>query len=422
MPNAGWQDDVDVRLRLPVLLSMSCLAAGAHAATASDAKCGQLATGVSGWSDASTRIESATWRANGFEIKSPMGPTTLPAHCEIIGMMREREGVAGQRYAIRFRLRLPENWNQRFFFQGGGGTNGEIGERDRQRSAAGAPNALSRGYAVVSQDSGHDNARNSVARARRRRLPSASILRRVRITAGPRSSPLPTRRRRPSRRSMAASPSGRTSSGVPRGARKAWRSRSAIRKSSTGLSPARPGFSLPRAAVAEAWDTQAFASSDRAGQVRGIDRCREAARHLQSTHSSLACAERCSQACDADDGAATGSPRTGACVRWSRVKPELQSQVCTTSAACLSGAQVDVIESRLLRRGSIARASALYVSWPFDARHWQRWLARMENRPGGWVVPRHQRRHGSAGACRHLHHASDRRARDEVPTAFNYVP
>src|SRR5512139_184292 len=149
-----------VRLYLPVLLS-TCLAAGAHAAAASDAKCNQLATGVSGWPDASTRIESATWRANGFEIKSPMGSTTLPAHCEVIGVMRERVGVAGQHYAIRFKLRLPESWNQRFFFQGGGGANGDIGDATGNISA-GAPNALARGYAVVSQDSGHDNARNSV--------------------------------------------------------------------------------------------------------------------------------------------------------------------------------------------------------------------------------------------------------------------
>src|SRR5689334_16237224 len=106
-----------VRLDVRVLLSISCLAASAQALAASDAQCGQLTTGVSGWPDASTRIESATWHPKGFEIKSPMGSTTLPAHCEVIGVMRERVGVAGQHYAIRFKLRLPESWNQRFFFQ-----------------------------------------------------------------------------------------------------------------------------------------------------------------------------------------------------------------------------------------------------------------------------------------------------------------
>ena len=91
-----------------------------------------------------------------------MGPLSLPAHCEVTGVMRERAGVAGQKYAIRFKMRLPEAWNRRFFFQGGGGTNGDIGNAIGL-IAPGAPSALAQGFAVVSQDSGHDNAQNSVA-------------------------------------------------------------------------------------------------------------------------------------------------------------------------------------------------------------------------------------------------------------------
>jgi hypothetical protein len=82
-----------------------------------------------------------------------------PEHCELFGKLNERTGIDGQRYAIKFHLRLPTAWNGRFYFQGGGGLNGVVG------SALGfiqdPPNLLERGYAIVSQDAGHDNAVNN---------------------------------------------------------------------------------------------------------------------------------------------------------------------------------------------------------------------------------------------------------------------
>ena len=152
----------DERSGAQVLLALFCLAGSAGAAAAGEAECNQLTSGTPHWPDSSTRIESANWRAAGFEVKSPMGSVTLPAHCEVTAVMHERQGVDGQHYAIRFHLRLPQSWNRRFFFQGGGGTNGDIGDATGN-IAAGTPTALARGYAVVSQDSGHDNARNGVA-------------------------------------------------------------------------------------------------------------------------------------------------------------------------------------------------------------------------------------------------------------------
>ena len=44
-----------------------------------------------------------------------------PEHCEVIGRINERTGMYSQRYAIRFHLRLPKDWNEGFFFEGGGG-------------------------------------------------------------------------------------------------------------------------------------------------------------------------------------------------------------------------------------------------------------------------------------------------------------
>src|SRR5437667_4067351 len=63
--------------------------------------------GKTGWPGAGTRIVSAVWRASGSQQQMPFGPPmTLPEHCDVTGVMQERTGIDGQRYAIRFHLRL----------------------------------------------------------------------------------------------------------------------------------------------------------------------------------------------------------------------------------------------------------------------------------------------------------------------------
>ena len=95
-----------------------------------------------------TTIEGATISVAALRAAT----ADLPQHCEIVGALNEHTGLDGQRYAIRFRLRMPTDWNSRFFYQGGGGTDGNLGD-------ANAPQ-IQQGYAVVSTDSGHDNATN----------------------------------------------------------------------------------------------------------------------------------------------------------------------------------------------------------------------------------------------------------------------
>src|SRR5262245_10050665 len=81
----------------------------------------------------------------------------LPEHCEVIGKIKERIGFNSQHYAINFHLHLPTVWNGGFFCQGGGGTNGTLGNALGSLQGQLPTNALALGYAVVSQDSGHDN-------------------------------------------------------------------------------------------------------------------------------------------------------------------------------------------------------------------------------------------------------------------------
>lgn len=82
------------------------------------------------------------------------GDVPLPAHCVVTAEIGARIGVGGVRYATRLELRLPQGWNGRFQFMGGGGTDGSV--RPALGFAAnGSRPALLEGYAVVSSDFGH---------------------------------------------------------------------------------------------------------------------------------------------------------------------------------------------------------------------------------------------------------------------------
>ncbi|WP_412763516.1 tannase/feruloyl esterase family alpha/beta hydrolase [Rodentibacter abscessus] len=42
-------------------------------------------------------------------------------YCIVEGEIAARTGADGKHYGIKLQLRLPENWNSKFLFQGGGG-------------------------------------------------------------------------------------------------------------------------------------------------------------------------------------------------------------------------------------------------------------------------------------------------------------
>jgi hypothetical protein len=99
-------------------------------------------------------------------------------------------------------------------------------------------------------------------------------------------------------------------SAAPRASRKVWRSRSVYPKVFDGIVAGAPGFSLPRAAVAEAWDTQAFASL-----VAGIERDNQVnPGKLTATFSNAQFArvrKAVLAACDAEDGGSGESAGLG---------------------------------------------------------------------------------------------------------------
>lgn len=76
----------------------------------------------------------------GAALAAVMAPAsaTTPVYCKVTGTIAP---------ALNFQISLPDAWNGKLYYQGGGGYNGAI-------SPPGVP-ALSQGYAVVASDSGH---------------------------------------------------------------------------------------------------------------------------------------------------------------------------------------------------------------------------------------------------------------------------
>jgi feruloyl esterase len=104
-------------------------------------------------------ITSAKTVPEGIPPAAPFAPPILqplPAHCLVEGMLDKRTGVGGVSYAIGFAIAMPDDWNGRFLFQGGGGLNGNVA-RPLGQAASGDSPALSRGFAVVTTDSGHQS-------------------------------------------------------------------------------------------------------------------------------------------------------------------------------------------------------------------------------------------------------------------------
>lgn len=107
-------------------------------------------------------IEESTYISSTSAIDAPknrLSPEKLlgfKPYCQLTGYFEKRTGVNNQPYAIGFGLSLPDDWNGKFLFQGGGGLNGFIRDPFGAIAAGDLP-ALFRGFAVASTDGGHQN-------------------------------------------------------------------------------------------------------------------------------------------------------------------------------------------------------------------------------------------------------------------------
>jgi hypothetical protein len=353
-----------VSLLAATLASGSAAAAEAVDSPSPMQRCSAVSQLMNGkWPDGTTRVLSASWHPSGEQTKTPMGPAALPEHCEITAAMQDRVGRDGQHYAVRFHLRLPGNWNERFFFEGGGGTEGDLGGAIGSVGPGIAP-AVAQGYAVVSQDSGHDNATNSLPE--RGGAVAFGFDPTARANYGGASLKAVADAAKAVLREYYGSSLQRSYFvGCSKGGQEGMAFAQRFPEEFDGIVAGAPGFSLPRAAIAETWDTQAF------GSLVPVEKRTSDPHALAGTFSDGQFAEvreAILAACDAEDGIKDGITSNFEACRWPRVRRELEAHRCSKvhSQGCLSEAQIIVL-GRVLGGPKNSRGQQLYSDWPLDA-------------------------------------------------------
>ena len=90
--------------------------------------------------------------------------TALAAHCIVRGELAPHVGVGGRKFHTGFELRLPDAWNGRFLYVGGGGNDGIVREASGDvPSGLGDMPALNSGFAIVTTDAGHQGPKGDFA-------------------------------------------------------------------------------------------------------------------------------------------------------------------------------------------------------------------------------------------------------------------
>ena len=99
-----------------------------------------------------------------FAYSSGFGPpiklNSLAAHCIVHGEVNHHKGADGKDYGDKFELRLPDAWKGRLLFEGGGGLDGVVRPALGLQGPYTSPHqetALNQGYAVVSDNGGHQD-------------------------------------------------------------------------------------------------------------------------------------------------------------------------------------------------------------------------------------------------------------------------
>jgi len=373
-----------------LVLAGSCqsMAAPAAVTTADLAqRCLQLPQRMAGkFAAASTRLTSAsivepTTIKTGDAGGAPRS-LQVPGHCEISGISQERTGTDGQHYAIRFHLRLPLEWNGRLLFQGGGGSNGVPGDALGVYSPA-APAALQQKFAVVSQDSGHDNTLNNDPA--RGGVLAFGFDAQARTNYGHASLPIVSAAAKAVIASMYSEPLRYSyfvgcSKGGEEGLALAQRYPAYF----DGIAAGAPGMSLPRAAIEEAWDTQALASAVQpaAGSAPTI----QALASSFSDSDLMLVRDAVLRACDADDGLEDGIVGDFAKCTSERVLSVLRNQQCAAgqSNGCLRERQIEAL-TRMMAGARDRSGHPLYSDWPWDtgvaAPGWRVWKLGIEPGP-----------------------------------------
>jgi feruloyl esterase len=294
------------------------------------------------------------------------------AHCLVKGRMHARKGSDGRDYAIGFEMRLPQDWNGRFYYQGNGGLDGNV--RPAEGALGGGPltGALMQGFAVISSDAGHSGPQT----------PYFGLEPQARLDYGYQAVAKLT----PMAKALIAAAYGKAAErsyigGCSNGGRHVMVAAARLGEEYDGYLIGAPGYRLPLAALAQLWGAQQWATIATPGAT---------VRHpinpkamLADLGSAFSAAERQAVAsailarCDALDGARDGMVHaTQACQTAFNLDRDVPSCAGARSGSCLTPAQKGVVAG-VFSGARTAGGQAFYTGFPFDpglaGTDWARW-------------------------------------------------
>ena len=350
--------------RAPSRLALGLISAAAAAVVLLPGCAGQKAAGTA---LACGQLPGALAQLPGLHItqaaNQPADDKGHPAHCLVAGQLNERTGIDGKAYAIGFEMRLPQGWNQRFLHQVNGGNDGVV------KPALGdlgvmTQDALSRGFAVISSDSGHnaeDPANLALGLARGNAFGLDPQARRDHGYSA--NGPVWSVAQALIEQHYGQKPKRNYMAGCANGGRHGMVAASRDADRYDGILAGAPGFNLPKAALQHAWDIQSWKLVD--------PDIRKAFSPADMTLVANRVVLRCDALDQLVDGMVSDLKRCQAVFK----PAELQCTGAKTDS-CLSAAQVQAL-SRSFAGPRNSQGAALYSDWSFDggigASGWRTW-------------------------------------------------
>jgi feruloyl esterase len=335
---------------LPALLLSACggssdgIAQLAEARPATLLSCTDLAAKIS---FPNTRITAAETVAAGTLT---VAGKPIAEHCRVTGRMHERVStVDGQNYAVGFEMRLPRDWNGRFFYQANGGLDGSVSTAVGALGGGPLGNALQMGFAVLSSDAGHAGSLG----------PFFGLDPQARLDYGYQAvGKLTPMARSALQTAYGKGPDRSYLGGCSNGGRHAMVAASRYADQYDGIIAGNPGTRLPLAAIANIAGAQGYAELATTPTDLGTG-FTQAERRLVS--------QAVLARCDALDGATDGMVQAGAACQASF---DLARDVPTCGGArdgsCLSAEQKSTIAG-LFKGATTSGGSRIYSSFPYDA-------------------------------------------------------
>jgi predicted esterase len=347
---------------LPAVLLLGCSATPSTTASGNAQRLPQLsaatASPLSRCDDLATRIDFPHTRITDV---TPVAAGTLKvagqpvrAHCQVTGHMFERVSpVDGQGYAIGFEMRLPNDWNGRFFYQANGGIDGRVVPATGGINGGGAlDNALNMGFAVISSDAGHNGKRG----------PLFGIDPQARLDYGYQAAAQLTPMAKSAiKTAYGKAPDRSYFGGCSNGGRHAMVAASRLADQYDGYLVGNPGFNLPQAAIASIAGAQIYAQL--ATQADDLGTAFTLAERQMVSNAVL-------DKCDALDGAQDGLVQdTAACqvaFNLERDVPSCASENASDrTGSCLSAAQKTGI-AKIFSGPTNRQGRKFYTSFPYD--------------------------------------------------------